>query len=280
MPLPSWTEWATSGRWLSPAGRALPLMPGPLGDALSLVNDPDVDARQLLRLVSREQTLAARVLRMANVAACAPMREVTSIDQAVVRLGTQAVQRAVLAACFASWAQPNNVYGHSGLAQIQHGIGTAGFARLVAMEIGEDPDEAFAHGLLHDIGKLFLLKLHTEFIRSGGTAPTREEVDTVVTEHHAEVGGMAMQHWGLPEALREPVRWHHQPTQAPHCPRASAVTYTANMLAHHYGLGCEATPNETMAEDPVCLGLGLDAAAFARFAEQAPVIVETTAQLQ
>jgi len=251
----TWTEWVRSGAWMSNDSRSLPLMPGLMRDALALGLDPEVRTLALITRVSAEPQLAARVLQLANFAANAPMRAVTSVDEAVVRLGTRAVQRALMAACIESWAQPN-IYGSEGVAQVDHALGTACMAGLVAELAGADPDEAFANGLLHDVGKLFLLKSRSEFVRRGGAAPTRDEIDETIAECHAAVGDMSMHLWGLPAALREPIRFHHTPLEAPTYGNEASVAYVANRLSHRYGFGCDAEMDETFATDPVFTAMG------------------------
>ena len=253
---PSWERWITSGAWLATDGQNLPLMPGLMRDALALGLDPDVTPQALIKRISTEQQLAARVLQLANLAANAPLRAVTSIDEAVVRLGTRAVQRALMSACMESWAQPN-IYGAEGRALMTHALGTACMAGLVAEAADTDSDEAFAYGLLHDVGKLFLLKLRSDYTRRHRTAPSRPEFDQTVAAHHAEVGEMAMHRWGLPAALREPIRFHHAPLEAPTFGNEASVAYVANRLSHRYGFGCPATPEEPLTEDPICTATGV-----------------------
>jgi len=252
----SWERWVTSGAWLATDGQSLPLMPGLMRDALALGMAPDVTPHALIKRIAAEQPLAARVLQLANLAANAPMRAVTSIDEAVVRLGTRAVQRALMSACMESWAQPN-AYGAEGRALMAHALGTGCMATLVAEAVGTDPDEAFAYGLLHDVGKLFLLKLRSDYSRRRRGVPTQDEFDHTVTAHHAEVGEMAMHRWGLPAALREPIRFHHAPLEAPtYCTQAT-VAYVANRLSHRYGFGCPGTPEESLTEDSICASSGV-----------------------
>ena len=247
----SWEQWVTSGGWLETDGQNLPLMPGLMRDALALGLDPEVTPQALIKRISAEQQLAARVLQLANLAANAPLRAVTSIDEAVVRLGTRAVQRALMSACMESWAQPN-IYGAEGRALMAHALGTACMAALVAEAADTDADEAFAYGLLHDVGKLFLLKLRSDAARRRGPSPTAEEFEQTMTAHHAEVGEMAMHRWGLPAALREPIRFHHTPLEAPIYGHEGSVAYVANRLSHRYGFGCPATPEDTLTDDAIC----------------------------
>ena len=252
----SWERWVTSGAWLATDGQSLPLMPGLMRDALALGLAPDVTPQALIKRIATEQALAARVLQLANLAANAPLRAVTSIDEAVVRLGTRAVQRALMSACMESWAQPN-AYGAEGRALMAHALGTGCMAVLVAEAVGTDPDEAFAYGLLHDVGKLFLLKLRSDYARRRRGSPTHDEFDHTVTAHHAEVGEMAMHRWGLPAALREPIRFHHAPLQAPTFGTQATVAYVANRLSHRYGFGCPATPDDSLTEDSICASSGV-----------------------
>lgn len=246
--------------------------------ALAAALEDDADARRLIRMITRDPVLSARVLRLANVATNAPLREVTTIDQAVVRLGTRAVRRAVLSICFASWGQPGEMHAAIWRRHVEHGIGTGCLARHVAVRAGRDPDEAFVQGLLHDIGKLFLMKLEPEFVRLGGAPPTSAEVAEVIADQHAEVGALAMQLCGLPGLVRDVVRWHHDPISADEHPKAAAVIYIANRLSHRYGFGCDATPEPELAEDAIFLRLTLDAAWLALADRQAEQLYESASQ--
>lgn len=275
--LPPWEQWTRSGTWASTDDRTLPLSPGLLGDVLWLIRDPDVDARRLVRFISRDQAMAARVLRLANVAAYAPMIEVTSIEQSVVRLGTEAVRRAMLSVCFASWAQPLGPHAGHVKGQVAHGVTTGMLARHIAQSSSADADEAFAQGLLHDIGKLFLLKLRAEYVRRGGVLPDSAELERVEREFHPEIGSLAMQLWGLPPVLREPIRWHHDPLSAPAYPREAAIVYVANLLSHRYA-STDARTAE-LAADPAMTGLGLTEAWLARTDAQAAKLLESADKL-
>lgn len=274
--LPDWEEWTISGAWASSDTRTLPLGPGVLGDALWLLRDPDVDTARLIQFISRDQSMAARVLRIANAAAYAPMIEVRSIDQAVIRLGTDSVRRALLAVCFASWAQPVEQAGGA-RSLVTHAVATGMLARHVASTAGGDGDDAFAQGLLHDIGKLFLFRLRAEYRRRGGTLPEAEELARVDHERHAEVGGLAMQLWGLPLVLRESVRWHHDPLSAPTHPRAAAVTYVANLLSHRYAEAGDRSL--ALAAEPAMTGLGLTDTWLAHTDAQATRLLDQAGRL-
>ncbi|HEV8317172.1 MAG TPA: HDOD domain-containing protein [Vicinamibacterales bacterium] len=275
----SWAEWVDSGQWNSSSDTAMPMLPALAGDVMTLALDPDVSVLRIARVISKEQVLATRVLRLANSAYCAPMQEITTINDAIVRMGTAAVRNVVLAVCFASRLQAANVYGPQGRDLVDHGIGSAYLARLVAERAGLDPDEAFMFGLLHDIGKLVLLKQVRDFIKSGGQAPTPEEIDAFVRDRHAEVGARILRQWQLPETLIEPVRYHHTPDAAPTHKDEAAVVYMANRLSHRYGFGCTAGEADDITEDPIFTELRLNAQWLKDTDQRAPGLFEVARQI-
>ena len=256
----NWTDWVTGDAWQTADTSIVQAPPRAFSDVFWLAKDDDIDPRKLIALISRDPIFAIRVLRLANVAAFAAAGEVTSIETAVVRLGTRSVRNCVLAACLSAWAQTIDTYGRRGVDEIQHAVGTACLARRLAERLRLISDDAFVQGLLHDIGKLFMLKLRAEYLRLGGRPPSIEEFEAVAEAHHPEIGASALQLWGLPEGIRAAVRWHHTPLEAPSHAQAAAITYVANRLSHRYGFGCAPSESVTpLTEDPVCSGLSLGA---------------------
>src|SRR4029434_699926 len=112
-------------------------------------------------------------------------------------MGTGPVRNVVLAVCFTSRLQGANVYGPQGRDLMDHAIGTAYLARLVTEKNGRDAAEAFMCGLLHDMGKLLLLKLARDFIKFGVPTPSAQEIETVCRERHAEIGARLLRQLAL-----------------------------------------------------------------------------------
>jgi two-component system chemotaxis response regulator CheY len=276
----NWTEWLATEGWARTDLKVIPTPPRSFNDVFSLAGENDVDARRLITIVAQDPVFAIRVLRLANVAAFAAAGEVTSIDLAVVRLGTRAVRNAVLAACLSAWAQTIDVYGRRGLDEVQHAVGTAYLSRRLAERLQLAPDEAFVIGLLHDVGKLCLMKMRAEFRRLGGTMPGADEFESSSVLYHAQIGAAALQVWGLPESVRIPARWHHDPMSAPTHEQMTAIAYVANRLSHRYGFGCPPdTDKDALLADPVCAALGLNAQTLDRMDQEALSISATARHL-
>jgi HD-like signal output (HDOD) protein len=254
---PPWGAGVDAGDWAKTSPTGTLTLPANASEIMILALDPDVSVTQLARVTSRDQVLAARMLRLANSAYCAPLQEITTISEAVVRLGTASVRNVVLATCMASRLQSGNTYGTHGRGLAAHGIGTAFLAQLVARVAVVNQEEAFLYGLVHDLGKLLVLQLSKDYVRGGGKAPSDDEVVGLIEARHAEFGGRVLREWRLPPVIEEPVVHHHRPDACTSHPVEASVCYLANRLSHRYGFGCDATPDAPVLDDPIAQKLGL-----------------------
>lgn len=259
--------------WLTTDDLVVPMLPALAHQVIELASDPDVSISRLSALVSKEQVIASRVLGLANSAFSAPLQEISTVHEAIVRLGTSAIRNVVVTVCFTSRMHDPAVYGGHGGQLVDHAIGTAYVARLLAERVRVGQDEAFLCGLLHDIGKLVILKLAHDHRRRTGTPLPDAIVELAILERHAAMGGLALRRWRLPSSLEAPVVYHHEYTAAPSQRRETAVAYAANRLAHRYGFGCDVDQADIL-DDPVCEELGIDAAWLAMLDERAPGLFE------
>jgi len=264
------TEWSTSG------AASIPVLPALATRVISLASDPESTLTQLSRVISKDQVLTTRLLSLANSAYSAPAAEITSVSDAVMRVGSSGVRNLAVTVCFTSRMQDPDIYGAKGAALVDHGIGAAYLARLIAEESDEDPEEAFLCGLLHDIGKLVLLKWYHDRLRQTGIRC--EQIDEVIEQWHPTVAALAFRRWNLPVELDEPVMHHHDYTKATARRPLAAVVYLANRLSHRYGFGCDADGSD-LADDPAVRELGLTTEWLASLDVKAPGLFSVARQI-
>jgi len=88
---------------------AIPMLPDFAHRVIDMVSDEDVSVAQLASVVSKDQVLASRLLGLANSAYFAAMSEISTVQEAIVRMGTAAVRNLVVTVCFYSRMQDRNV---------------------------------------------------------------------------------------------------------------------------------------------------------------------------
>lgn len=180
------------------------------------VNGGKVSAGGLVALLEEDAAIAGEVLRVANSSFFSGLGEVTRLRDAIVRLGNRQIAALALA------ASQKRMYSASGgqftgrLVKLWHHANAVAFgSRWLAQEIGmrESADEAFLAGLLHDVGKMSLLRIIEDLMAEmGDELPVSEAVlDTAIRQLHPGHGAALMASWNLPEVFRRVVADHHGP---------------------------------------------------------------------
>jgi putative nucleotidyltransferase with HDIG domain len=208
----------------------LPILPGVAAEVIVLTSREDCDMRQLADVITRDQAMAAHVLRMANSAAYRGSSKVVSLRQAMTRLGlTQLRQIAFVISC------QNRIFRVNERQEevehlFAHSFTTALYAQEIARVRRANVEEAFLAGLLHDVGRPVLLQAIVDM--SGASPFPEPEIQDAVDALHAYVGGELVRQWGLSERLEEAIKFHHNPASAPNGPMAALCVRLADDLAH------------------------------------------------
>ena len=172
-------------------------------------------------LISQDISLSAKILQLVNSAYYSLPRKIIDPSQATVYLGTEIVKAIVLTNhLFSSFSDEAETLGFSIAGMWRHsfmvGILAAEIARAESAESSE-VEEALIAGMLHDIGKLILLKIPgkykevEDFVDYTGSDVVDAEYAVVKTSH-AELGAYLLGLWGIPDSIVEIVAFHHKPS--------------------------------------------------------------------
>ncbi len=178
---------------------------------IDAVAEADCSAASVAAVVAHDHGLAARVLAVANSAHVGLRRRVVDLEEAVALVGTSMVQTLAIASGSALLDR-EGVFSD----RRTHALRVATAARLLAPTVGVRPSDAFAAGLLHDIGELLLLQARpTEYaalVRSAHThvEQLRAEKAAYGTDH-ALVGAEHLLDWRVPDVIADAVADHHDP---------------------------------------------------------------------
>lgn len=186
--------------------------------AIALLNDPDTPLRKVREALEQDLAITAGVLRIANSAAYRPRQPLTSVEEAVQRLGSRHVLEIVT--CVAAMGLFKDAKG-VGLPLRDHCSRVGAITRVLAAEWHQrTADNPFLCGLLHDLGKLLLIQVSSLDYQTLDPRALTQADEAFVHERallgydHAVLGGHVLDAWKLPTTVAEVVAWHHQPGRA------------------------------------------------------------------
>src|SRR5208283_2121559 len=119
------------------------------------INSPETNREKIVKLVSQDPMLTMQLLRLANSAAAAQSREVTSHEQAILLLGYDTVLTVAMRGTIAGLTARSSGQGFDQQALLRHNVVTGLMAGALARRARlVSPGEAVTAGLLHDVGKV------------------------------------------------------------------------------------------------------------------------------
>ncbi len=191
--------------------------PAIISEILSLSNRDDSSSTKLSQIILRDPNLAARVLKIANsifYGHCGPMN---NLDQAMTALGQDMVKCLVLTISIYDHVKSKGPGKDKEFKNLwQHFLETAAAARNVALNIGYEMPEAYITGLLHDFGRLFLLKyfgretFQVNRLLADGMSLIEAERKIFGTDHQ-DFGEFIASRWNLPISIVQAIGNHHPP---------------------------------------------------------------------
>ena len=222
-------------------------------ETMRKLNDPESNAADVAKSLSRDEGLVLRILKLANSAAYGMTRNISNISEAIALLGYKSVSTIILAATVYS-AMDKGLSGYAlDRGELwRHSLMVAYTSRQLAKITGKvSTEDAYVGGLLHDIGKVIL----NDYVRFGygiivkmveeKHIPFTEAELKVLGFDHAMIGEILVERWEMPEAYRIAVAYHHKPNELPedkkqHQPLLDIVTVSNNIcLMLGIGLGAD-----------------------------------------
>lgn len=205
--LPS--DAATPASRLLENAAAIPVMPEVGAQLIRWMRRDDVSQTQMAELVERDQSLTAKVLRMANSAQFG-RRQVATLRDAMSVIGQRRLRDLVLSACFVSSFPPAQGFDRERF--WCRSLATAGYAHALAQTGDADSGTAYLAGMLLHVGQLLMLMASPEQVASClrdaaevDEVPERERAAFGCT--HFEVSALLASRWGFPDILADRIAW-------------------------------------------------------------------------
>lgn len=173
------------------------------------LSNPDADVARVAQVVSGEPLLAARLVHLANSIAFNPGgRKIADVRSAVTRVGFNTVRTTAAAIALEQVRASKELAPFAAEAERvwRHSLDAAAIAYVLARSLTPlRPDEALFAGLVHDIGRFYLLSRASKYPE---LIEHRDELETIIHEWHPSIGQAILQQLDLPEALTVAVAEH------------------------------------------------------------------------
>jgi HD-like signal output (HDOD) protein len=209
------------------------------------INNPGSSIADIAKVISEDQGLTARLLKLANSPMFGYYSEIDSIHKAVTIIGTQQLRDMALAVSVIEVFSNIPVELINMKSFWQHSMACGIIARALATYRRESNVERyFAAGMLHDVGQLVMCITIPDIVRETLYLSEKQNSLHFSTElahlgfTHAAVGGAVIRKWKIPASIAEPVACHHTPSKAHMFPLEAAVIHLADIICLAMELGC------------------------------------------
>ncbi len=218
--------------------KSLPILPGIISKLTSLAEDNKVSTHEIAQVVSADQMLSAKVLRLVNSPFYGFSGRVSTVSNALMLLGVNVVKSLALSSSIFEIMEKNF------LGLWEHSLGSAVAANIIAIHLKiPDKEEISTAALLHDIGKVIVkIKLEEDYERLLSLIEEKElsmlEAERqLLNTDHAEIGEWLTKTWHLPEKLIEPIACHHDIEKSNVHKAKTAVVHISDVLVKASGFG-------------------------------------------
>jgi len=223
----------------------LPTLPRTVLQITGLVNDPKSSAKDLARVITDDQVLTVRLLKLVNSSFYGFPQRISTVTGAIVLLGFDAIRNLLLTtSVFDLFANRNRQKKQDQERFWDHSLGCAVGAKVIGNYLRHDKiEELFVSGLLHDIGKIVEMMFLPDEFSEIVAAVNRDNIlittaeNNVLGYNHAEVGKLLAEKWNLPVKLVQVIAHHHHPDNAGSFAMEAAIVHLADIFCRALSMG-------------------------------------------
>jgi HD-like signal output (HDOD) protein len=226
------------------------------------------DSRLIEKLIVSDQSLTGEVLSVSNSSFYKGLTQVATVRDAIIRMGNIEVSNIVSLVALQHNFRSKIPAMHKIMGKLwRHSVGCAIGANWLARQTGFQAllHETFIAGLLHDVGKLYVLKVVDDMkaSREIENLPPDTVIDELMQRLHTEQGYALMAQWNLPEKYCQVARDHHL-AEFDGSNFLLVLVRLANQVCHKMGIGLIEDPSIVLLETPEAAQLQLSEMDLAR----------------
>ncbi len=225
--------------------KQIPTLPIISQKIMSIVGNENASFKELVQIISKDQALAVKILKVANSAFYGLLGRVSSLEHALVILGTDDVKYIVLGFSVQNFFSHGESDAFDRTRFWKHAIVCSQVAELLGRHFKtRDDGSLFLAGLIHDMGKVVLDQYcHEDFLQiiehisSNNTTFSQAEREILGTTHY-QIAAKVLRQWNFPDKVIMQVLYHHAPWYDKNYGTNSIIIYLANIFTKLSGWSC------------------------------------------
>ena len=256
---------------------------------IHLVEDPDSTAHDLNKIISNDQALGSRILKVVNSAFYGLPGQIGSINRAIMLLGLNAVKNIAIAASLEKLFRGGYISNTFDVRQLwTHSLAVATGTRLLASQVDVGlQDEAFLAGLIHDIGIMVEVQARPqqfveviEKIEKDPNLTFRQAEMQVLGANHEQFGSALCRRWKFPNSFIRATGFHHHPLELKRSSRMLTVlVHLADIMAANQNLGFSRSVEMQQIDPQLLVELNLTSDQVDKISELLPQAMEEATNL-
>jgi len=179
---------------------------------MQILNNPEFDYAEVANLINHSPSMAGEFIRVINSSLFSRGAAISNLRLALPRLGKENIKALLYMYSSKLSFSGDPQFKDVAIEIVEHSYATALIANFMSQRYYPDQDSAFLAGLMHDIGKLGILKVISESYRlpkKHSSKITLESLDCVMKDLHPKVGVFLSTHWKLDETIIASIEHHH-----------------------------------------------------------------------
>jgi HD-like signal output (HDOD) protein len=211
----------------------IPPYPGVAMKLQRLVGTGNYGMNDLAKTAMSDPVVTGFLLRAANSPAYRGNSKITSVSDAVMRVGATDTVRIAISASMGAEAGKKGALALLRRRVWKESLISAVVSFQLATARKLSAQEGFVCGLLHDIGRVVGVSSLETLLAQRKDDRTLSEAEWLafIDNFHVELGTLTARKWGLSEMLQAVITCHHNPEPGPHKPMIDTVVASDAVVA-------------------------------------------------
>jgi putative nucleotidyltransferase with HDIG domain len=195
----------------------LPTMPVIYFKVNQMLQTGEASVKNVATLIEMDPAMSSKVLQLVNCAFYGFRSQISSIPHAVMILGFNAVKNAIVSVSILDVLTIKEKFQNFNINDFwSHSLSVAVLSKQLAERSRlVTPEDAFTAGLLHDMGKIIMLKYFQEDLAV--ILRTKQENESsfydaelkAAAVGHVQIGAYLAKKWQFPDSIVESIACHH-----------------------------------------------------------------------